>query len=198
MIRSFLDRLRKRPTLMDELESAPLRTRFKELGVDVGLYSYGCFDLNRVPAGVRVGRYCSFAPSSQIFLRNHGLKFIGLTAYFYNAHLKVVERDMIDHAQMEISDDVWIGHNAILLSGVGAVGRGAAIAAGAVVTKPVPPYAIVAGNPARVIRMRFDEKTIDAVEATRWWELDPPALRQMVETNPNMMFSPVRHFGGVL
>ncbi|MGN3975252.1 CatB-related O-acetyltransferase [Tsuneonella sp. SYSU-LHT278] len=194
MIRSILNRLHRRPTLLQELESEVLRARFRDRGVDVGLYSYGCFDLQRVPAGVRVGRYCSFAPSSQIFLRDHGLNFLGLTAYLYNAELGVVDESTIEHARMEIADDVWIGHNAILLSGVGAVGRGAAIAAGAVVTKPVPPYAIMAGNPARVIRMRFDERTIDAIEATEWWRLDPAALRELIKSNPDLVFSPAQHF----
>ena len=63
-----------------------------------------------------------------------------------------------DRSDINIADDVWIGYGAIVLSGV-TIGRGAIVAAGSVVTKDVPPYAVVAGNPARVLAQRFDEET---------------------------------------
>jgi virginiamycin A acetyltransferase len=194
MFRRIRDRLRGAPSLAEELESTALRDDYRKAGVEIGLYSYGCFDRGRVPSGVSIGRYCSFAPTAQIFLRNHGIEFVGLTAYLYNATLGVVDRDTIDYLNCIISDDVWVGHNATLLAGVRTVGRGAVIAAGAVVTKPVPAYAIVAGNPARVIRMRFDPDTIAAIEALRWWEFDPPALRALVQENPQMVFSPAAYY----
>lgn len=181
---------RDRPTEQEELTSLALRRRFARQGVDIGLYSYGCFDLSRVPAGVTVGRYCSFSPTSQIFLRNHGLGFIGLTAYLYNARLGVVEREMIAHERLVIEDDVWLGHHCVVLPAVGRVGRGAAIAAGAVVTRAVPPYAIVGGNPARIVRMRFDEATIAAIEDSRWWELDLDGLRRLARERPDFVFAP--------
>lgn len=177
-----------------ELYDLSLRKKYRALGVNIGLYSYGCFDIQRVPAGVTVGRYCSFAPSAQIFLRNHGVNFIGLTAFIYNPALGVVDEDKIPVGTLDIGDDVWIGHNAILLPGVGTVGRGAAIAAGAVVTKPVPAYAVVGGNPARILRMRFNAETIEHIEATRWWELDAPALRRSINEKPKMFFDPQRFF----
>lgn len=68
-----------------------------------------------------------------------------------------------------IGNDVWIGHGAIILSNV-SIGDGAAIGAGAVVTKDVPPYAIVAGNPAKVVRYRFDPDTIESLLQIRWWD----------------------------
>lgn len=141
-----------------------------------------------------VGRYCSFAPTAQIYLRNHGIDFIGLTAYLYNEKLGVVVDDMVPSETLTVGDDVWLGHNSIVLSHVGEIGRGAAIAAGAVVTHPVPPYAIVAGNPGRVIRMRFDERTIAEIEATRWWELDLDELCRLLREKPDMVFSPTRFF----
>jgi len=105
-----------------------------------------------------------------------------------------VDEDKIPVGTLDIGDDVWIGHNAILLPGVGTVGRGAAIAAGAVVTKPVPAYAVVGGNPARILRMRFNAETIEHIEATRWWELDAPALRRSINEKPKMFFDPQRFF----
>lgn len=178
----------------DEFTNLKLREKFRRRGVNIGLYSYGCFDLNRVPAGVTVGRYSSFAPSSRIFLRNHGLTFLGLTPYFYNSRLGIVEEDTLNPVTMEIGDDVWLGHNAILLPGVKTIGRGAVIAAGAVVTKPVPPYAVVAGNPARIIKMRFDPKTIAKIEATRWWEYDIESLKNALRLHPGLIYEPTSFF----
>lgn len=188
-------RLRGGPTLEEQLQSETLRARFEAQGLTVGLYSYGCFDPARFPPGVTVGRYCSFAPTSQVFLRNHGTDFLGLTAYFYNERLGVVPETTIPPRTLEISDDVWIGHNAVILPGVGTIGRGAVIAAGAVVTKPVPAYAIVAGNPGRVIRLRFESHVINKIEATRWWTKSPAELRNLARDNPDLVFKPAAYFG---
>ena len=177
-----------------EFTSLPLREKFRRQGVEIGLYSYGCFDIARFPAGVSVGRYASFAPTSRAFLRNHGLSFLALTPYFYNRHMGMVAEDTIKPVTLTFSDDVWVGHNAILLPGVGTVGRGAVIAAGAVVTKPVPAYAVVAGNPARVVKMRFDEATIARIEETRWWEANPAQLKAMLAKEPDLVFDPAAHF----
>ncbi len=75
-----------------------------------------------------------------------------------------------------IGNDVWIGNGAFILPGV-TVGDGAVIAGRAVVTKDVPPYAIVGGNPARVIRLRFDERVIEQLLSIRWWRFAPWDLR---------------------
>jgi acetyltransferase-like isoleucine patch superfamily enzyme len=74
-----------------------------------------------------------------------------------------------------IGDDVWVGANCVILDGV-TIGNGAVIAAGAVVTKDVPHYAIVAGVPAKRLRERFPATVQAVLEASRWWELDLPAL----------------------
>lgn len=70
-----------------------------------------------------------------------------------------------------VENDVWLGYDALLMSGV-QVGSGAIMATRAVVTKDVPPYAIVAGNPARVVRMRYDEATVARLLAVAWWHWD--------------------------
>ena len=69
-----------------------------------------------------------------------------------------------------IGHDVWLGSGAMILSGV-TIGHGAVVAAHALVTKDVPPYAIVGGNPARIIRYRFDDRTVSALLASAWWDL---------------------------
>ncbi|MGB0498557.1 MAG: CatB-related O-acetyltransferase, partial [Rubricella sp.] len=68
-------------------------------------------------------------------------------------------------------NDVWIGARAIIMSGV-TIADGAIVAAGAVVTKDVEPYAIVGGNPARVIRYRFEQRVIERLMALSWWDWD--------------------------
>ena len=75
----------------------------------------------------------------------------------------------VSKGEIVIEDDVWIGSNSVILSGV-KIGRGAVIGAGSIVTKNVPKYAIVAGNPAKVIKMRFNDEEISKLEKLKWWE----------------------------
>lgn len=79
-----------------------------------------------------------------------------------------------------VGDDVWIGLNAIVLSGVH-IGQGAVIAAGAVVTKDVPPYAIVAGNPARIIKKRFSEEIILKLLTLDYGKIDAQNIKRNIE-----------------
>lgn len=78
-----------------------------------------------------------------------------------------------------IGNDVWIGNNALILSGV-TVGNGAVIASKAVVTKDVPPYSIVAGNPGRIVRHRFAPAIIKRLEEIKWWDWPIEKIRQVI------------------
>src|SRR5690606_40549227 len=80
--------------------------------------------------------------------------------------------------RVSVGSDVWIGAGSIVLDGI-SIGDGAIIAAGAVVNKDVPPYAIVGGVPARIIRYRFDEETRAALLEWRWWDLDNSKLQAL-------------------
>jgi phosphonate metabolism protein (transferase hexapeptide repeat family) len=77
--------------------------------------------------------------------------------------------------RVEIGHDVWLGHGAVIMPGV-KVGNGAAIGSGAIVTKDVPPFAIVVGVPARVLRMRVDEKTAERLQRIAWWDWSPERI----------------------
>lgn len=79
-----------------------------------------------------------------------------------------------------IGNDVWLCTDAAILSGV-TVGHGAVVACGAVVTRDIPPYAIAAGNPAKVVRWHFDEATRHALLDIAWWDWPEQEVRQMAE-----------------
>jgi virginiamycin A acetyltransferase len=120
--------------------------------------------LNRVV----IGNFCSIAPGVLIMEFFH--KHNRVTSYFINKHLfnEDLSCDIYSKGDIIIEDDVWIGANGIILSGV-CVGRGSIVGAGSVVTKDIPRYSVVGGNPAKLIRSRFDRATIDFLESSRWW-----------------------------
>lgn len=91
---------------------------------------------------------------------------------------------------MVIGNDVWIGVNACVLSGV-RIGDGAVVGACSVVTRDVPPYAIVAGNPARLVRKRFDDETIEELLKIKWWDWD---IERIKENLPLLLSENVKDF----
>lgn len=130
--------------------------------VDVGKYSYG--ELNIVTFNektkLKIGNFVSIAQHVSFLLDvEHPLDHIS-TYPFKVKILKTKKFEAFSKGDIIVDDDVWIGYGAIIMSGVH-IGQGAVIAAGAVVTKNVPPYAIVGGVPAKIIKYRFDENTIN-------------------------------------
>lgn len=195
MIRTFALKLRERVELLvlrrRQSTSPTLRRIFRERHrIDVGLYSYGCFDQWRMPGPIQVGRWCSIASTVRSAPINHPLEAITTHPALYERKFGVVDRDIGWETPLVIGDDVWIGHNAVILPGCKSIGRGAAIGAGAIVTRDIAPYTIVAGNPARPLRRRFDPAMIDAIEASRWWELDAAGLRALVARDRDLVFHP--------
>lgn len=161
-----------------EMHSITLRRIFSEYhDVRIGLYSYGgCFCREALPPGSTVGRYCSCS-SFRAFGRNHPLTCLSTHPFFYNARLGVVTNDNIPYESLSIGNDVWIGYGAIILPSVRRIGNGAVIGAGSVVSKNVPAYAVVAGNPATIVKYRFSARTRKLVEQSRWWEQTIDELR---------------------
>lgn len=191
MIKSLLNRIRLRWLLRGEYEGTAIRAYFaRQHRVHVGLYSYGCFDRWRIAGPVTIGRYCSFAKTVRILDANHPMDSLTTHPYLYEAKWGVIAHDRIDARMLEIGDDVWVGHNAVITPGCRCIGRGAIIGAGAIVTRDVPAYAVVAGAPARHIRDRFDAETIAALENSRWWDMDKAALAALVARNPELAFRP--------
>lgn len=140
-------------------------------GVQAGAYSYGeGLVPGSFPRGVIIGRYVSIAAGVQVLLRNHPLGCLSTHPFFFNKQLGYVTEDTVPFSNLEIGHDAWIGSRAIIAPGCSRIGIGAVVGAGAVVTKDVPDFAVVAGNPARLIKFRFDQATISIVLASRWWE----------------------------
>jgi acetyltransferase-like isoleucine patch superfamily enzyme len=146
------------------------------LGVNVGRHTYGhdasTFCVFMRGATIDVGAFCSIAPHVRILAGSEHV-MTRATTFPMNALLFDPSAgnalDAIDRGTTRIGNDVWIGVGAIVLSGI-CVGDGAVIGAGAVVSKHVPPYAVVVGNPARILRYRFDEETSQRLLRLQWWE----------------------------
>lgn len=151
-------------------------------GVDVGSYTYGpCLTPEKWPKAVRIGRYTSIADGVQVFRRNHPMDRISMHPLFYNSVLNVVEEDNIDEFPLQIGHDVWIGANVVITAGCQYIGNGAVIAAGAVVTKNIPDFSVWGGVPAKYIKMRFDNTTIEKINKIAWWNKD---LSELVSNLP--------------
>jgi acetyltransferase-like isoleucine patch superfamily enzyme len=137
-----------------------------------------------------VGRYCSIAKTVRSTLNDHPLRTLTTHPALYSAAFGVVDADAEMGGSLTIEDDVWIGHNVVILSGCRRIGRGAVIGAGSIVTRDVDRYAVVVGNPARKLKDRFEPELVAAIEESRWWELDLPELRRLVETRRGLVFNP--------
>lgn len=191
MFAGIVQKARVRLARRDEMRSEFLRDHYrKKHDIDVGLYSYGCFDERRIGRNTRFGRYCSVAPTAYVFRRNHGIDYLALHPFLYSDDLAFPVRKSMEFVPCDISDDVWLGHNSVVLPSVRRIGRGAVVGAGAVVTRDVDAYSVVVGNPARALRRRFDESVIESIEATKWWTLSESQLAEFCAGNPAAIFSP--------
>lgn len=191
----LFEKLRLRREYRNEMESLWLREYFqRNYSISVGMYSYGCFDPKRFPRGMVIGRYCSFAQTCHFLGRNHGLDYLSLHPYLFNLALGLVDREVLELTRFVVEDDVWVGHNAIVLPSVRRIGRGAVIAAGAVVSRDVKPYEVVAGVPAKCMRKRFTEETIRGIEALEWWNWSRQELACKLRDDPELVYAPTVRF----
>jgi acetyltransferase-like isoleucine patch superfamily enzyme len=140
---------------------------------------------------VQVGRFCSIARNCEIGSANHPTHFLSTHTFQYQPNYfprlpeyKGLERRAWrSHPETRIGNDVWIGAKCVVRAGV-TIGDGAIVAAGAVVTKDIPPYAIVGGVPARMIRMRFEADLIEDLLQVKWWDLQLADLSGLPFDNP--------------
>jgi virginiamycin A acetyltransferase len=174
-----------------QYDSLELREYFlQRYNIEIGLYSYGCFDPWRMRGPMRVGRYCSIASSVRTALGNHPMDALTTHPALYERTFGVVDADIPLDELLVIEDDVWIGHNATILAGCKHIGRGAIIGAGSIVTRDVEPYSVMAGVPARKVRDRFAPELAQAIDKSRWWELDLSDLRKLLIERRDLVYHP--------
>lgn len=129
-----------------------------------------------------IGSFCSIANNVCIGGAMHPVDWVSMSPVFYSGRDSVKKKfsrfDRPADKTTHIGSDVWIGDGAFIKQGVN-IGVGAVIGMGSVVTKDVPPYTIVAGNPARVIRKRFNDDIINRLLESRWWEMSDNQLKTL-------------------
>ena len=138
-------------------------------GVQVGSYSYGACNVPGLfPSGVVVQRFVSIASSVRVTRGNKPVDRLSMHPLFYG-DIGALD-DPRYQRELTIHSDSWIGDRATILPGCKSIGYGAVVGAGSVVTRDVPNFAIVAGNPARILRYRFEESLQREIVASRWWQ----------------------------
>lgn len=165
--------------------------------VDIGAFSY--FGARSIFANVSVGRYCSIAEGVQVGMTQHPAgwlttspmsyvpDFMNFESHFADADLawrrELPQLDYDLRPATTIGNDVWIGGEAYIRDGV-TIGDGAIIGTRSVVTRDVPPYAIVAGSPARILRYRFPDALVDRLRAVAWWRYNILDFGNFDASNP--------------
>lgn len=132
-----------------------------------------------------LGKFCSVSSGCNIGLGNHTLNNVS-TSPIFTEKINGTGSNWISEdvnkatvLPIKIGNDVWIGTNVIIQSGV-IVGDGAVIGAGSIVTKDIPPYAIAVGVPAKIIRYRFDQETIELLLKSKWWDKSETELKELI------------------
>jgi len=133
----------------------------------------------------KIGKFCSISWGTTIGPGEHDYKRISTHDLIYNDFYKLRNKeDDLPYnrfkKKMEIGDDVWIGCNATLLRGV-SIGDGAVVGANSLVKDDVPPYAIVAGNPASIIKYRFSNRIINELIGLKWWDLPFDIIKNNID-----------------
>ncbi|MEN1972204.1 CatB-related O-acetyltransferase [Luteimonas sp. MJ204] len=154
--------------------------------IDIGAHTYGKPRIRwwGEDANLLVGKYCSIAEGVEIFLGgNHRTDWITTFPFSWFGKAWPEARGITGHpatrGDVVIGNDVWLGAGCVVLSGV-RIGDGAVIGCRAVVSRDVPPFAIVTGNPAKVVRLRFDEGRIARLLAVRWWDWPDARVRRHI------------------
>jgi chloramphenicol O-acetyltransferase type B len=180
------------PSLSDKVAPAFTSRRLSNMieqnyPIDIGRYTYGAPKVHWTHGDfkyrLKIGAFCSIAADVNIFVGTHGRHTVDFVSTYpigmifgrapHPQPSKSAEGDL----SVTIGNDVWLGREATILAGV-TIGDGAVVGARAVVTKDVPPYAIVVGMPAKLLRFRFPEDVVAKLLRLRWWEWDDDLIRE--------------------
>lgn len=162
---------------------AKIYTNTKIFNSTINAYSYVGKRTSIVHA--KIGKFCSIAGGSRIGLGIHTIDNLSTSSIFTEnkngtGHSWVQNNIVNPYKEVIVGNDVWIGARVIVMGGI-TIGDGAVIAAGAVVTKNVPPYTVVGGVPARVLKYRFEPLIINKLLDIKWWNLPDEKLKCNIE-----------------
>lgn len=152
---------------------------------DVKLGDYSYIGKGSILHNTTIGKYCSISDYIVCGLPNHSTSPISTSPIFTmkkngTRHSWTNKNLFCTIPNVKIGNDVWIGYRAVIVNNV-TIGDGAVIAAGSIVTKDIPPYAIVGGVPAKIIRYRFDEEIRNALLELKWWDIPENILKQNID-----------------
>lgn len=180
--RDYYNSKRFKNSIVDESCSINERTQIGEnchildncLVLNTTIANYTYVGKRSMIQNTTIGSYCSIANDVCIGLGKHPLDFFSTSPIFYrtsNPLRKCIikeNKDFVEYESIVLGNDVWIGARAIVMDGV-KIGHGAVVAANSVVTKDVPPYAIVGGVPAKIIKYRFTPEKVEKMLQIEWW-----------------------------
>ena len=127
---------------------------------------------------ITISRYAAIAKSARIFRRNHPLERLSASAFFYEPRFGITkEHNLAPHKPLFIGPDAEVMANAIITPGCSHIGVGAVVGCGSVVDKDVPDFAVVSGNPAKIVCFRFSNKTCEIIKASEWWKYSIDELK---------------------
>lgn len=161
--------------------------------ISIGRYTYGFENISirqwGEGAGLTIGAFCSISSSVIVFLGgNHRTDWITTFPFGHIFADELGGQDIKGHPSTRgdvlIGNDVWIGHGVTVMSGI-TIGDGAVIAANSTVIKDVLPYQIVGGNPAKPIKMRFDDDIINCLLLLKWWNLPIEEIKKLINVLSN-------------
>ena len=158
-----------------------------------GKMGYGTYICNNCFITGNIGRFCSIAAEVENVLGIHPISepYVSSSPMFYSLRKQTgktfAQKQLFDELKdpIEIGHDCWIGQRAFIVGGI-KIGIGAVVLAGAVVTKDVPPYTVVGGVPARIIKYRYDEATIEFLLKSKWWDLPIDWIKENYELFGNI------------
>lgn len=163
-------------------KSARVHRRVKVFYSKLGRFSYVGKRTSLIYT--EVGAFCSIATDACIGMGEHSISKLSSSPLFSEkvngTGATWTDKVVFPYSKVSVGNDVWIGERAMVMGGV-IIGNGAVVAAGAVVTKDVPPYAVVGGVPAKVIKYRFSPEVIEALEKLQWWSLPESVLRENID-----------------